>query len=264
MKKEQFLISVLKEELNELKKLQLELLPSKAWEFEGTLNLSKKKNKPQYYIYSKADGKRKYIPQKDIAFIKKLAQKAYEKKLSALIEERSNLIERLLTKYKKPLENYYYSLCDDRRALVDPRLVDDEAFIKQWYEKTPGSQNTYPFTQSFLTNRGEKVRSKSEKIIADLLYQYKIPYIYEPMIIVNCQYCCPDFLILNVSTREEIIYEHLGMADDAEYMQKAAKKINNYQSNGYTIGKNLLLSMETKNVPIDIGAVEKMILEFLS
>jgi hypothetical protein len=47
------------------------------------------------------------------------------------------------------------------------------------------------------TKNNEKVRNILEKEIADLLYNLKIPYEYEPLIKVDNHYFFPDFLVKN-------------------------------------------------------------------
>ncbi len=56
----------------------------------------------------------------------------------------------------------------------------------------------------FYTHKGERVRSKSEVIIANLLYKYQIPYRYEfPLTIKDFGITYPDFLILNVRKKRK-------------------------------------------------------------
>lgn len=49
----------------------------------------------------------------------------------------------------------------------------------------------------YTTQRGEKVRNKFEKDVADLLNKLKINYQYEPLINIDKKYFFPDFLIDN-------------------------------------------------------------------
>ncbi|MFQ9213592.1 MAG: hypothetical protein ACLR4C_08105 [Eubacterium ventriosum] len=44
--------------------------------------------------------------------------------------------------------------------------------------------------------------------------------------------------MLNRKTRKEIYWEHLGMMDDADYVEKAIKKIELYEKMGYFKGIN--------------------------
>jgi hypothetical protein len=73
----------------------------------------------------------------------------------------------------------------------------------------------------------------------------------------------PDFTVLNVRTRKEYYWEHLGMMDQAEYCKKALSRIEVYEKNGLMPGKELLLTHETKDHPIQTGIVVNMIKHFL-
>lgn len=71
----------------------------------------------------------------------------------------------------------------------------------------------------------------------------------------------PDFRLLNMNTREEIILEHLGMMDDMEYVEKALRKIRLYERNGYFLGKQLFITFETAQEPFDSRIFENMLKE---
>ena len=73
----------------------------------------------------------------------------------------------------------------------------------------------------------------------------------------------PDFLCLNLRTREEFYWEHFGMMDDEEYANNAAGKINLYAENGLYPGRKLILTMETQREPLNTRTVDKLIKEFL-
>lgn len=63
-------------------------------------------------------------------------------------------------------------------------------------------------TSEFYTAKGEKVRSKSEVIIADVLSREGIPYRYEyPLYLKGIGKVHPDFTVLNVKQRKEIYWE---------------------------------------------------------
>ena len=89
-----------------------------------------------------------------------------------------------------------------------------------------------------LTEKGESVKSKSEKIIADKLNMMNIPYCYEvPLYLKGYGYVKPDFKVLNVATRKEYYWEHYGMMDNKDYIIKALKKkkpVGFLQANGTT------------------------------
>ena len=61
--------------------------------------------------------------------------------------------------------------------------------------------------------------------------------------------------------REGVLLEHFGMMDDAEYVEKSMRKLRLYEKNGYFLGKELLLTFETSQVPFDSRNFENMLKE---
>lgn len=119
-------------------------------------------------------------------------------------------------------------------------------------------------TSILFTERGEKVRSKSEKILADKLYSMGIPYRYEyPLKLGRYGTVYPDFTLLNVKTRKEYLLEHFGMMDNPEYCQKALLKIEEYARCGIYPGKNLLCTFETSRKSPNMTIIEQMLDKFL-
>lgn len=249
------------QELSELRKelrLQLENAP------EGSLHIRKSGsgNYLQYYNY--LESKRIYLTteRKEIAYA--LAQKDYNEKVLAIIEARLKSVQQLLKRYKQTVGDLYLKLPAARKNLVTPIIPTDEEFVKAWYEKHPGSVNPYPNNSVIYSERGELVRSKSEKILADLFYRRDIPYVYEPQIIMaNGKMLYPDFLLLNLQQRKTYVYEHFGMMDNPEYAKNMCEKIDLYSENGYWYGNNLLFSMETGANPLNTRSIEKMLCHYL-
>ena len=74
----------------------------------------------------------------------------------------------------------------------------------------------------------------------------------------------PDFTVKKVGSGEIIIWEHFGKVDDPEYFQKnVVWKLKKYIENGYIPGKNLIITWETKNTPLSIEEVSKMIEHYI-
>lgn len=68
---------------------------------------------------------------------------------------------------------------------------------------------------------------------------------------------------LNTRTRKNIYWEHLGILSDMDYASKNFKKIHSYEKNGYLQGRDLIITMESSDAPIDVRLVEEKIREFL-
>ena len=115
-------------------------------------------------------------------------------------------------------------------------------------------------THRRLLQKEERVRSKSEKIIADKLYSLGIPYRYEcPLTLAGNIKMYPDFTILRMMTREEVYLEHFGMMDDANYVENVIFKLNTYEKNDIYLGVNLFVTYETSKKPINTMAVDRML-----
>lgn len=230
---------------------------------EGKLRISVNHGSPQYYRVSE-EGERggTYLSKKkEMNTIKDLAQKEYTFKLVQCMENNLKDIERVKKAYEKMERlNIYPELSEERKALVVPNVLDG-GFEKEWQNVTYQGKKFQDNDLEIYTEKGERVRSKSEKMIADKMYLMSIPYRYEcPLRLDSGIYIYPDFTILNVPKRKEYFLEHFGMMDNPEYSQKAVKKINAYIKNGIYPGEKLLLTYETSQSPIDMTAVS-LILE---
>ncbi len=90
------------------------------------------------------------------------------------------------------------------------------------------------------------VRSKSELIIADHLYNAHIDFEYEKLLKENGRQYIPDFSFVDASG-DRIIWEHLGMLDVPAYRQAWDKKKAFYESIGYVEGENLFTTRDHEN-----------------
>ncbi len=83
------------------------------------------------------------------------------------------------------------------------------------------------------TVRGERVRSKSEVILADKLHQHGIAYEYEkPFIGSDGTHRLPDFTIDDPASGEKVLWEHLGMLVVPAYKRSWERKRDWYAANG--------------------------------
>ena len=103
------------------------------------------------------------------------------------------------------------------------------------------------------------MRSKSEVIIANMLKKHGVPYRYEFPLDLGGTIIYPDFTILQLSRRRELIWEHMGMMDNPKYLERSLDKVTKYEMNGYYPGENLILTHETSASPLNMRLVENMI-----
>lgn len=109
------------------------------------------------------------------------------------------------------------------------------------------------------TSAGIMVRSKSEATIANLLYQYKIPFRYEwKTTLKNGDVVCPDFIIL-LPSGKFIIWEHVGLMYTTRYAGRQIEKITSYYSNGFYIGNNLIITSDGGHGELNTESFETII-----
>lgn len=240
----------------------------------GHLRIAQKgTNRNYFYHYTSPDDLTgKYIPKKQIELAKALAQKDYNLKLIKQVEKEIFALQEYLTQSKDgtAIQTLYNNLCPARQTLVTPTLLTDEQYLAEWKTITWQGLSFSPEAPQYDTANGEKVRSKSEVIIADTLARYGIAYRYEfPLRLRQTKRdsenatIYPDFLCLNLRTRTEFYWEHFGLMDDAAYATKSARKLRFYAENNIFIGRNLIITMETQEEPLNIKIIEKSIIEFL-
>lgn len=231
---------------------------------QGQVHISNCRGIPRYYFVNKDQGSKIYLGFKQVKTIKKYIQYDYELAVNKKLKELHHRLEKFIRFYDiDQITNIYNDLQDGRKKYVEPLIKPDDLFIEEWLTNHPGLQNPYPEKGMYQTNHGEMVRSKSEKIIADALDKYKIPYQYEPLLELGYNTVYPDFVVLNTKTKETIYWEHLGIVSDADYAVKNFKKLQAYDKNGYSLCKNLIITMESSDIPLDINSVEKRIREYL-
>ncbi len=213
----------------------------------------------QYYCGKEYWGKDK----RDYAA--QIAQKEYCEKLDKKLQQYQKVLSTLQTLYEnEELEEIYRKLHPARKVLVKPLVQPIEEIIKDFeaneYESKDFDKED---TTEYYTMKGERVRSKSEKIIADELYRYQIPYKYEfPLTLAthnrNIEFY-PDFTALNRRTGKRWIIEHFGMMDRTSYYENAMQKLDLYEKNNFLLGNNLILFHETASSPISTNVVRKYI-----
>lgn len=106
------------------------------------------------------------------------------------------------------------------------------------------------------------MRSKSEAMIADMYYELGIPYRYEcPIQLYNGKTKYPDFTLLRMPERKEIIHEHMGCLEEASYRRSNLMKIAEYSESNIYLGVNLILTFETDYLPFNRGSIRSMIID---
>lgn len=232
---------------------------------KGFIRLQSSKGYPRYYLYkNKADIKGQYLSADNINLISAICQRDYNAKLLKRLQELKCLIQRNIPiDLYDEIDKIFFSFAAGKQSLITPIIPVLDSYVEKWKAVHPGSQNDYEITNGIYTNNNELVRSKSEKIIADRLAFFDIPYVYEPGLILNEHLKYPDFIILNKRTRQTFIWEHFGLIDNDEYSSNNLIKIELYERCGYFPGEKLICSFESKDAPVDSQLIDRKITDYL-
>lgn len=231
----------------------------------GRLRVNVKNGKPRYYRRMPGENTGKYIKKKNEKEAMELAQKMYDEKiLQTILTQKKILLDTSEKLEKSNSKKVFDTFHDSVKKLIQPIHGMTTQMIHNWENEEYNQRVFQPNAPEIYTEKGERVLSKSEKIIADKLYKMHIPYKYErPLFLKGYGEVRPDFTLLNVRNGKEIYWEHLGMMDDEQYCEKALRKIETYMKNEIYIGDGLIISWETKNWPINVKLVEKMIIKYV-
>ncbi|MCR5641382.1 MAG: hypothetical protein K6G04_08535 [Lachnospiraceae bacterium] len=233
---------------------------------EGSLRVSPRKGSVRYFQRKEDEkGTEQYLKRDQKALVKSLAQKDYNKAFLKKAQYELDQLEKTIRRLKDDNADVVYdNLSEYRKALVAPYIQSDKHYAQGWQSKKFKSNPYMEHMKIYDTRRGEKVRSKSEAILADLLFGLGIPYHYEmPLYLAPGKIRYPDFTLLNIKTRKEVYLEHFGMLDDEDYRNKTLLKLDEYRRYGIYVGKNFIFTYEAENSPLDIKGIENMLRELM-
>jgi hypothetical protein len=194
-----------------------------------------------YYI--RVNGVDKGIT-RNLTLLRQLARKAY-------LLRRFKHLEANLTSARQPgsyqTEDFYeivHGLSSVYQTLPLEYFFHPSLY-KKLAENEKAQQNPYHSEGLiFHTGSGLRVRSKSERTIADTLDQYKIPFNYEAAIVLDRVVLHPDFTVYRPDDGKLLLWEHFGIMDDNNYRKNAIEKIAVYIRNGYYPSSNLICTYE--------------------
>jgi len=140
----------------------------------------------------------------------------------------SDLIAKLSTIYQDfPISHFYH-----------PKTLN-------WLEKQPPTNSYKPEDLIYTSMGGTKLRSKSERDIANQLEQQGLLYHYESLAHLGGKRIYPDFIVRNPYSHYFILWEHFGAFHQPNYIQSMNQKMTLYRENGYTLLHNLIYTFES-------------------
>ena len=270
MKKPIDCLKTLKSLLGEINTLCKKLESSIKRAPEGSI-VMKKMGSSVRLFKSQGGNAVEYLNNNNEAKKRQLAQKRYEEELlKEALREKSEL-ERAIKRFEaskgaRTLNQVFEKFPTEIKKFITPNIATNEGFIREWSRPEVWcDRNMAEFYGDYYTLNGERVRSKSELIIADRLNNAGIPYHYELEFVPTRGFAkfYPDFTVLNTNTFETWYWEHLGMMDDTKYSSFAKERLELYSEEGLVPGRNLIITFETSQSPLNTKYVDKLISLYL-
>ncbi len=124
-------------------------------------------------------------------------------------------------------------------------------------------RDSVPYAENLIhrTSKGHMVRSKSELVIANMLFKAGVPYEYEKALAApetRRGKMFPDFNFSDASG-DLLIWEHFGRMDDPNYVNGRDWKMRWYSDHGYKQGENLFVTEETQSSGLDSTRLEAVV-----
>lgn len=226
---------------------------------EGSIRV-KHKAGTFHYLYYQGDKTIKYLRKNDSETIKNLIQKKYLKLVQKAAKQEVKALSKAIELYPKTrMENVYDELPSELKEHATPLVPNDEQFAAKWQAEPFKPKPFKKGAPEFYTLKGERVRSKSEVIIADRLFAKGIPYKYECPLKVGKEIIHPDFTILRISDRKVLYHEHCGKMTDPEYTKEIPGRAIKYTRSGIYQGDKLFYTFESVECPLDIKVLDDFI-----
>lgn len=223
-----------------------------------------------YYIKEPKTGRKHYVKKrdpKDAARLRKLKIKGFSSFAAERAENNIDLLNQLISGYKKCDISSLLSEVPDPFRLPDPFSADACHYSYKGKGSFPQSENPYRREElKHSTSFGLFTRSKNEALTAERLYAQGIEFYYEKELVLidekgKRKTVYPDFTII-LADGTVIYWEHKGMMNNHEYAQRDNVKMRLYYLNGIYQPENLIVTADGPNGEYS-GVKIGLIIDFL-
>ena len=236
----------------------------KGNKIDGHLIINKKKDHLEFvHCLKTPNGKVvKYLGTKPDKLATRLAEQYYHERAEKFLSRRIKVYESMRKELELgSLDDIYEAMSPERQSLITPLAPTRAQRMEAWKSrKYQGKGFRADDKSNIKTNKGERVRSKTEKILADLFNSMGLEYKYEcPLSFSKNITYYPDFTFYDPDANVEIYWEHFGMMDDPNYVNNFLTKIDTYRAHGIHLGERLIVTFETKDRSLDYDQVKALI-----
>ena len=198
----------------------------------------------------------RWLRSRENLLAEKLAEKNYLQTQLAIKIKQAKAMEQFIELYPINYTNLALSsVSEGDRELLKRKYSDWVKATEEWQKQYYEPKNDHPEQLNVPTKSGIKVRSKSEAMIANALFDNQIPFHYEMEWKIGDVRINPDFTILHPGNHQIYIWEHFGMMNNKKYIQSTRQKLNTYLDNEIIPLVNLITTYEDSTNPLDIRRV---------
>lgn len=218
-----------------------------------------------YYSVLMQDTTVKYLGKENHPMVQRLKLRDYYTKCLRDLETNIRCLEAVLKNYKPIDPNVRIEHMKKVQAVAVPEIFENAKVIdaRAWAAAAYPRIQKHPEHLIHKTMRGEYVRSKSEVIIANALYQAGIPYRYEQITEFAGIVIAADFIVLSVRHHKLFVWEHFGRMKDPQYQKDYLWKLRQYTKAGFVVGLDLLTTFDDVDGAIDTVTVRRYIEEVI-
>ena len=225
---------------------------------EGTFYSSWSRDHSKWYQY--INGRSLLIRKSEKAFAKALASATFLRVQLKEAQEQMDAAKAYLRNIGDTDSEAFLEKHEEIRMLLDISLPLSDS-VREWanalYQKS-----TVPYKGTlYKTLKGDLVKSKAEKEIANALFLAGIPYRYEAAISFDGgrTFYYPDFTIMDPRTGKIFLWEHFGMEELNYYRNNNADKMYTYFLAGYIPGNNLICTSTSEDHLLTPAMIRKTI-----
>ena len=242
---------------------------------EGIVIAQNSRGNVQLMVLSYENGKRiRRGINKDKELQKALARKEFARRVGEIMENNAEVIREAVNRIKPvDLDEVVASMGKGYALLPEEYFFDRDLMTiklglkgerrarierhREWEEREYYQSDYHEEHKTIRTSRGLQVRSKSEALILESLYNEGISPHYDQELWIGDEVIAPDFTFEGADGRP-FYWEHLGMMDSSGYADHNMWKLNLYHKAGIKLGERLILSCDYRGA-IDMRMIHTII-----
>ena len=227
-------------------------------------------SKSGFYLRDRGSKKRFYVRRTDHDKLRNITDSRYIRQKIHILEHNINILSDTLQNFREYDDQAILNSMPKAFRTALSLLRDEDDSSKEtgiFQSENPKYRDSLKINLS----NGIKVRSKGEMTVGQALLDYDLIIYYEKalkliekILLPNGKIqereviVYPDFTII-LPDGSEIYWEHCGLFDQPGYRDDQYYKFKLYYDNGIYMPKNLIVTMDSTDKPIDIMAIRRII-----